>query len=64
MSTSKVYNFVLQQTENETNVNGTSNLEEVIKELRAKNEFLKQRLEELERKMEQFQFAVAKDVQL
>jgi hypothetical protein len=49
VKTGKVYSFVLQETENETNVRGTSNLEEAIQELQTENEALKKRLEALER---------------
>ncbi|MHC4656260.1 MAG: hypothetical protein ACYTDW_07610 [Planctomycetota bacterium] len=62
VKTGKVYSFVLQETENETNVHGTSNLEETIKELQKENEALKQRLEALEKRMDERQFAVTKEV--
>jgi hypothetical protein len=58
LKTGKVYNFVLEEAENETNVNGTSNLKDAIKELQTENEALKERLEALERIIQQHQFAV------
>ena len=59
VKTGKVYNLVPEEAENGNNVNGTSHLVEAINELKAENESLKQRLEAIEKMIQQNQLAKA-----
>jgi len=63
LKTGKVYSFVLQERKNKLDVNRAVNLDQAIGELQAENQVLKQRLDALERTIQQQHFAAAKEVQ-
>ena len=63
LKTGRVYSFVLQDRENTARLNGTFSLEQSIRDLQVENDLLKQRLEALERAIQQNRFAAAKEVQ-
>lgn len=63
LKTGNVYSFVLQERKNKLDVNRVVNLDQAIGELQAENQVLKQRLDALERTIQQQHFAAAKEVQ-